>query len=115
MKEGIRKRLPGQSIRTKLVLLLIVLLILTIAAVWLMNIVFLPSYYEYSKVSMLSESFQAMNDTVCGDTEFAQEDALSESSLLSIEQLEANRSMNIYLFQIGNFYGNLYYTFAFQS
>ena len=92
-----------KSIRTKLILALIALLILTIFSFWFMNKVFLPGYYEYSKVSMLSESFARMNVVVQEDSDFSSDRNLSDESMLYMEQLEANRSLNIYMFEISNF------------
>ena len=105
-----------KSIRTKLILALIALLILTIFSFWFMNKVFLPGYYEYSKVSMLSESFARMNVVVQEDSDFSSDRNLSDESMLYMEQLEANRSLNIYMFEISNFLDSyLYYTFDYPE
>ena len=43
-----QKRFYGiKSIRTKLILIMIGMLGFTLAAIWFMNRVFLPSYYQY--------------------------------------------------------------------
>ena len=41
-----------KSIRTKLILIMIGMLGFTLAAIWFMNRIFLPAYYQHSKVSM---------------------------------------------------------------
>lgn len=107
-----------QSIKTKLILTLTGLLAMTILGTWVMNQMFLPAYYQYSKVTALSDSFEKMNAILNKDSSF-QENAgrqqLSEGSQLSMEALVANRSMSAYLFQINNFFGSLYYTFYFPA
>lgn len=116
MKYLFHEKMPKQSIRTKLIVTLITLLIFIISSFWFMNKVFLPSYYEYSKVSMLSQSYSTLNADINKDTEFMEENAeLSEESLLSIEQLAANGSMSIYMFEINNIFGNLYYNFDYPD
>lgn len=112
------KRLKVQSVKTKLILTLTSLLAMMIFGFWIMNQVFLPTYYQYSKVTTLSDSFQKMNTIVNKDEAFqegAGQHQLSDDSLLSMEALAANSSMNAYMFRINNFYGTLYYTFYYPT
>lgn len=107
-----------QSVKTKLIVTLTGLLAMTILGCWLMNQLFLPGYYQYSKVTALSDSFEKMNSILNQDTSFqdvAGQEELSEDSLLLMETLVTNRSMSAYLFQINNFFGSLYYNFYFPE
>ena len=107
-----------QSVKTKLIITLTGLLAMTILGCWAMNQMFLPAYYQYSKVTALSDSFEKMNSILNKDTSFqdtAGQQQLSEESQLLMETLVANRSMSAYLFQIDNFFGNLFYDFYFPA
>lgn len=113
-----RKGWKLQSVKTKLILALTGLLAMTILGCWVMNQLFLPAYYQYSKVTALSDSFEKMNTIINKDSSF-QENAgrqqLSEESQISMEKLVANRSMSAYMFQINNFFGSLYYSFYYPT
>lgn len=107
-----------RSVKTKLILTLTGLLALTILGCWIMNQVFLPVYYQYSKVTALSDSFEKINSITNRDENFqegAGMQSLSEESQLSMEALVANRSMSAYMFQINNFFGSLYYQFYYPT
>jgi signal transduction histidine kinase len=107
-----------KSIKTKLILSLSGLLTLTLIGIWSANQLFLPVYYQYSKVTMLSDSFRKIDSLVSKDASFqegAGRQSLSEDSLTAMESLAANGSMSAYLFQINNFFGILQYTFYYPS
>lgn len=106
------------SVKTKLILTLTGLLAMTILGCWVMNQLFLPAYYQYSKVTALSDSFEKMNTIINKDASFqnsAGQQQLSEESQLSMETLVENRSMSAYLFQINHFFGTLYYEFFYPA
>lgn len=107
-----------QSVQIKLIIMLTGLLSMTIFGSWIVNQLFLPGYYQYSKVAALSDSFLKMNSIVEKDSEFqkgAGREELSEESQLEMESWAANRSMNAYLFQIHSFLGSLVYRFYYPS
>ncbi len=101
------------SVKTKLILTLTGLLAMTIFSFWISNQLFLPSYYQYSKVAKLSHSYDEMNSIVNQDQIFQGQVTrqLSEESQLAMETMAANGSMNVYVFQIDDFFGNLFYNF----
>ena len=105
------------SVKTKLILTLTGLLTMTIFSFWITNQLFLPSYYQYSKVTKLSNSYKEMNGIVNQDLVLQGEDTsqLSEQSRLAVETLAANSSMNAYVFQIDEFFGNLFYNFYYPA
>lgn len=106
------------SVKTKLVLIMSGLLAMTILGCWVANQLFLPVYYQFSKVSALSDSFQIINKIVNSDTSFQEEagrQGLSDESLGIMDSLAANNSMNAYLFQINEFFGILQYSFYYPS
>ena len=111
------KRKRHSSVKTKLVLTLTGLLAITILGCWVMNQVFLPGYYQYSKVQALSDSFHKIDEIVSQDEKMkdGSGQSLTEESLLKLEAMSANSSSSSYLFQINNFLGKLYYTFYYPS
>ncbi len=106
------------SVRTKLILTIAGLLILTIVAFWIMNKAFLPTYYQYSKVSSLSKSFENVNEVVNSDKDFIEDtynNSLSDDSTLNLEIYEANSSMNVYVFELTKFFNTIVYSFDYPS
>lgn len=106
----------GISIRTKLIVIMLLILGLTIFAFWFMNYAFLPSYYEYSKVSMLAASYRQIDEIVQSDESFLEgKTELSEDNVLDIDILSANHSTSIYIFELTNFFGNIMYSFDYPD
>lgn len=109
------------SVKTKLILTLTGLLSMTIFGFWITNQLFLPGYYQYSKVAELSHSYDKMNSIVDQNNDaqdgFAEglTEGLTEQSHLEIETLAANGSMNVYVFQVNEFFGNLFYSFSYPD
>ncbi len=111
-----KKWIPKQSVKTRLIITMMALLTILILACWFMNKAFLPSYYQYSKASMLSASFDRMNQIVDEDKTFIDGDAeLSDDSKLSLEMLGANSSMSIYMCRVGYFFDTAYCQFEYSS
>ena len=105
------------SLKTKLILTLTGVLVMTILGFWMTNQLFLPGYYQYSKVANLSNSYDEINAIVNNDA-LIQEgfiDGLAEHSQLAMETLAANSSMNVYVFQVNEFFGSLFYNFYYPS
>ena len=66
----IKNNFRVKSIKTKLILIMIALLGMTIFLIWSMNELFLPAYYQYTKVSMLEEYFIKTNEIVKKDHDY---------------------------------------------
>ena len=62
-----------------------------IALCWIINQVFLERYYQRNKVSMLSESYQLVNQVMGADK------TLSDEAAESMEKTEASYNVNIYV------------------
>ena len=113
-----QKRFYGiKSIRTKLILIMIGMLGFTLAAIWFMNRVFLPSYYQHSKVSMLEECYEEANSIVNKDKDYSSGEStgLSDDSTLNLEIMSANNTSSVYIFRLNNFFGKVYYQYDYPS
>ena len=107
-----------RSIKTKLIVVLCSILAMTILGCWLANQLFLPIYYQHSKISTLSESFRKINVIVKQDRDLhggAGSSGLSDKSANALDSLTENGSMNTYLFRINDYFGILQYTFCYPS
>ena len=107
-----------RSIKTKLIVVLCSILAMTILGCWLANQLFLPIYYQHSKISTLSESFRKINVIVKQDRNLhggAGSSGLSDKSVNALDSLTENGSMNTYLFRINDYFGILQYTFCYPS
>lgn len=105
-----------KSVRTKLILMMTGLLGMTIFLIWSMNELFLPTYYQYTKVSMLEESYSETNEIVSRDENYNENiDALSEESTLALEILSANNATNVYVFRLADYFGNIYYSYDYPA
>ena len=111
--------LKMQSIKTKLIVVLCSILALTILGCWLANQLFLPIYYQHSKISTLSDSFRKIDNIVKNDNAFqkgAGQNGLSEKSINTLGFPDRKTvSMNTYLFRISDYFGILQYTFCYPS
>lgn len=105
-----------KSIRTKLIILTITLLAMTVFIVLFMNKAFLPSFYLNSKVSMLESCYKESDDIVNDDKHFqsGQYD-LSDKSTLNLEILSVNNSTSIYVFSLTKLFDKIYYTYEYPS
>lgn len=111
-----KNNLRVKSIKTKLILIMIALLGMTIFLIWSMNELFLPAYYQYTKVSMLEECFSKTNEIVNNDQDYNNgADVLSDESTLWLEILSANNSANVYVFWLSEFFGNILYAYAYPA
>ncbi len=107
-----------RSIKTKLIVVLCSILAMTILGCWLANQLFLPIYYQHSKISTLSESFRKINVIVKQDRDLhggVGSSGLSDKSANALDSLTENGSMNTYLFRINDYFGILQYTFCYPS
>ncbi|MDD7402708.1 MAG: HAMP domain-containing sensor histidine kinase [Butyribacter sp.] len=101
-----------QSIRTKMILIMILLMGFVSFGLWFMNYMWLSPFYENSKSSQLADSFLNVNKVISKDDEYIDENAeLSSDSQLKLEILEENSSVNLYVFRVADYFGNLVYNF----
>ena len=56
-----------QSIRTKLIIIMIMMMGLVLFALWFMNYALLSTYYEYNKASQLADSYHDANEVIIAD------------------------------------------------
>lgn len=106
----------GLSIRVKLIVIMLIILGLTFFSFWFMNYAFLPGYYEYSKVSVLANSYRQVNEMIQQDKEFMDgKSELAEENVLKIDVLAANHSSSIYIFELTKFFGNIMYSFDYPD
>ncbi len=111
-----KNNLRVKSIKTKLILIMIALLGMTIFLIWSMNELFLPTYYQYTKISMLEEYFKKTNEIVKNDQDYINgSELLSDESTLMLEILSANNAANVYVFRLSEFFGNIFYTYVYPS
>lgn len=106
------------SIRLKLVLAMIFILGLTLLAFYLMNHAFLSYYYQQKKVSMLHDSYKQVEQIIEEDQQYQDKNVgsdLMSKSTLALEKLEEDRSTSIYVFQLTNFLGKIFYAFDYPN
>ncbi|MCM1236652.1 MAG: HAMP domain-containing histidine kinase [Ruminococcus flavefaciens] len=106
------------SIRMKLIIAMTCILGLTMVTFCVMNYVFLPHFYQQKKVSLLRDSFTQVNHIVAGDQEYQDQNnasGLAAKSTLSLEKLEEDRATSIYIFQLTNFLGEIFYSFDYPD
>lgn len=124
-REGEEKKTSGkryhsvkmsQSIRTKLILIMILTMGLAVFAFWIMNYTLLSPYYEYSKASLLADTYKNTNNIIKKDQEYVDGEAgLSSQSQLDLEITGENSAVKLYLFRVSNFWGNMIYNFDYPS
>lgn len=99
--KNIFKKFKIKSIRTKLILIMIALLGIAIMVIWSMNEIFLPAYYQYTKISMLENCYLEANKIVNTDKNYNyMAGGLSDDSTLKLEILSANNASNVYVFRM---------------
>lgn len=100
----------SHSIRIKLILIMFLMMGLVLFGLSFMNYAFLSSYYEYSKAALLAESYYDVNTVVGKDEEYnGDEEELSSAGQLKLEQIRENTAVNLYIFQLANFWGDIMY------
>lgn len=105
-----------QSIRTKLILLMVCMMGIMMLAFWFMNYTLLSPYYEYSKASLLADSYYDANQIVNGDEAYRKGMSdLSSDSQLDLEIIGENSAVNLYIFRVANFLGNIIYSFDYPN
>lgn len=105
-----------QSIRTKLILIMILMMGLILFALWFMNYTLLSVFYEYNKVTQLADSYQEANKVITADTNYVeQNEGLTSDSQLNLEIIEENSAVNLYVFRVVNFLGTPAYKFDYPG
>ncbi len=107
-----------QSIRTKLIIVMILMMGLVLFALWFMNYTLLSTYYEYNKVSQLAESFFDANKVVNEDEGYVSgNQEMASASQLNLEIIEQNSSVNLYVFRVlrvQKLVGSVFYQFNYS-
>lgn len=103
---------PSQSIRTKLILIMILIMGMVLLGMWVMNYTLLSPYYQYTKASVLAEAYY----DACGALDITEEmTELSSEECLKLEIIEENSSVNLFVFQRINFFGDTVYRFDYPE
>lgn len=104
------------SVRTKLILIMAVLMGFMLFLFWFMTHVLLGPFYVNSKVKLLENSYEMADKIIKEDMVFSENNrVISPKSQLDLEILNENRSMNLYIFDVDNLYGDLYYNFQYPT
>jgi len=107
-----------QSIRTKLIIIMIMMMGLVLFALWFMNYALLSTYYEYNKASQLADSYHDANEVIIADEGYAsQNQEMASDSQLDLEIIEQNSSVNLYVFRVlrvEKFFGDSFYKFEYS-
>lgn len=85
------------SIRIRLTLILTILMICTIFTCWYVNKAFLTDYYQNSKVGILGKAYAQVNQIY---NESKENEVSIDEINLAIEQLGANKDLNIYVMEL---------------
>ena len=105
-----------QSIRTKFILIMILMMGLVLFGIWVMNYTLLSPYYEYSKASLLAESYYDVNRVITQAVAEGEETSeLSAESRLELEIIEESSSVNLFIFQMTEFFGQMIYRFDYPT
>ncbi len=104
------------SIRTKLILIMLFLMGLLLFLFWFMTHALLGPFYVNSKINLLENSYGMADRIIEADVLFGENNrVISSDSQLKLEILNQNRSIDLYVFDIDNLYGDLFYNFQFPT
>ena len=105
-----------QSVRTKFIVIMIMLLGFVLFAFWIMNYTWLSPFYESSKVKVLSQAFDSVNQIASEDMEYTDgERSFSEQGQLKLDIIDENSGISLYVFTVSNYYGELIYRFDYPQ
>lgn len=85
------------SIRVRLVMTMVLVTVSIIFLLWFVNKAFLPQYYEQEKVKMLGRAYTEAAEIYATNED---KEKNTEEISLALEKLGANKSMNLYVFQL---------------
>ena len=104
------------SIRLKLIVYMIFFLVLFLVTFWCMNYLWLPPFYQNSKVKVLSQAYDSVCSVVEQDMQTVDgQEILSEDGLLKLEILDENSGISLYVFRVSNFFGQSKYYFDYPE
>lgn len=105
-----------QSVRTKLIVIMILLLGFVLFAFWIMNYTWLSPFYENSKVKVLSQAYESVNRIASEDMEYTDgERGFNEQGQLKLDIIDENSGISLYVFTVSNYYGELIYRFDYPQ
>lgn len=95
-----------RSLRTRLIIIFVGMLIVTIGIICLANIVLLPSFYQANRVNQMQGTYRRIAD-LCQDTDWtAISDEEKDKLYDQIDVLGSNTNVNIYIVQIRAYRGS---------
>lgn len=105
-----------QSVRTKLIFIMILLMGFVLCAFWFMNYAWLSPFYENRKVKVLSNAYDSVNEIV---SEYMEEtdgsSEINEQGQLKLDIIDENSGISLYVFTVSNFFGELVYQFDYPQ
>lgn len=105
-----------QSLRTRLILMMILMMTLALLVFWVLNYTLLSPFYERSKATSLAASYQRINEVILSDNDYVEgTQGLSSDSQLKLEIIRENSSAGLYIFRVTNFVNRIYYEFDYPS
>ncbi len=105
-----------QSLRTKLIAIMIVVMAIAFFAFIVVNYTLLMPYYENSKASLLVTSFDEAGKILTADKDYIEDlTELSEESKLRLEIIRENKAVNLYVFRVTNFGGTVFYHYDYPQ
>lgn len=97
----VKKKSTIFSIRTKLTLITVVIITAIIFLTWLVNRTFIGSFYEKSKLDMLNQTYEDIDEIVSSEMESGD---VSEEIASKIERISSVNNVNIYVFNFNRFF-----------
>lgn len=126
MSVGMKNRQRGEkeeycvngwhSVRTKLIMIMILLMGIILVAFWVMNYALLSPFYESRKVKVLSRAYDSVNGIVSQDMEVADgQRQINEQGQLKLDIIDENSGISLYVFTVSNYFGELIYRFEYPQ
>ncbi len=105
MKSKVRNLMAGCSIRFKLTMTLMGIIIIIIFSLWFINRTFLADYYLQSKIDSLGKTYEEINNTF---KESKDQSADSSQITLKLERLVENRNVSVYIITASDRWFNVF-------
>lgn len=104
------------SIRTKWILIMIMMMGMVMFSLAVMNYTLLSPFYENRKADLLAITYQSISHIIESDEEYSDGSGkVSEDSLLRFEITEQNTGADLYVFQVNDVSNTFYYNFAYPQ
>ena len=96
-----KKKSRINSIRTKLTLITIIIIVSIIFLTWLVNKTFIGSFYEKSKLDMINKTYRDIDEIFSAQVE---DGDVSETTASQIERISSVNNVNIYVFNFNRLF-----------